>query len=511
MRSDWYNTIIVPQNSARIKLIALFALFALPAAALAVLAWILSIYTPLFKSLGQILLTIIILLPLIVLSGHLSLKYVTNKYLLPLEMIASVLRNILSKTNKPVPGTLNCENYKEIYLLLTQLQSALSAEVQTFVNLSESQTAQAKLLENALWEVTDPVILLNLKSEVKYINSAAQNFTGVKITDALGKKINQFVRFYDKNNEEIPTSKYADTKNSPDSKIFYGSEVKIISSINKQSFADLTVYRAQEGESIDVSCIILLHDKTKEKQLEAMKLDFVSMAAHELRTPLTTIKGYISVFINENQNKLTPEQLMFVTRINTSTQQLGGLVENLLSVARVERGAMTLHTQIVDWSKNVKEQSETFEHRADEKRIEFIYHEPKQKVPSVKVDIVRINEVLNNIISNAINYTEPQGKIEVWIDVNEDLVCTHVKDTGKGIPKEALPELFNKFFRVSGGSAEQASKGNGLGLYLSKAIIGLHQGKIWAESEGLGKGSTFSFCLPAVSDNIDISLLTKKI
>jgi len=101
------------------------------------------------------------------------------------------------------------------------------------------------------------------------------------------------------------------------------------------------------------------------------------------------------------------------------------------------------------------------------------------------------------------------GKIEIWITFDNDLVCTHIKDTGKGIPKEALTKLFSKFFRVQGGSAEQASKGNGLGLYLSKAIVELHKGKIWAESEGVNKGSTFSFCLPAVAETVDLNVLTK--
>jgi signal transduction histidine kinase len=202
--------------------------------------------------------------------------------------------------------------------------------------------------------------------------------------------------------------------------------------------------------------------------------------------------------------------MMFITRINTSTQQLAGLVENLLSVSRVERGAMTLHTQVIDWVANVKAQVDTFEHRSDEKRISLKFIEPKDPIPHVQVDLVRINEVLNNMISNAINYTEPMGKIEVWVDVKDEMVSTHIKDTGKGIPPEALPKLFGKFFRVQGGSAEQASKGNGLGLYLSKAIVELHKGVIWAESPGAGQGSTFSFSLPAVANNIDIDVLTKR-
>lgn len=502
----------MPEKAARYKLLAQFALYALPATILAVLAWILSIYTPFFKSLGQILLTIILLIPLLLLSGKLILGFINKKYLSPLSTITSVLQSILSRTYKPLPQNTYLGDFQPIYLMLTQIQNIFTQDQGLTSNLTQVNAAQTKLFATSLMEVTDPVIILDLKMEVAFVNNAAQFMSGIKRVDALGKKVDQFVRFYNKQNLEITSSEYIPRRNDPSAiKVFNMSEVKIISNINRQTFADLNVFLPEQGESVNVSCVILLQDKTQEKALEAMKLDFVSMAAHELRTPLTTIKGYISVFINENKDKLTPEQMMFVTRINTSTQQLSGLVENLLSVSRVERGAMNLHTQVLDWVRNVKQQVDTFEHRANEKRINLKYIEPATPIPQVQVDLVRINEVLNNMISNAINYTEPMGKIEVWVEKKDDSVLTHVKDTGKGIPKEALPKLFSKFFRVQGGPAEQASKGNGLGLYLSKAIVELHKGKIWAESEGEGKGSTFSFSLPAVADNINIAALTKSV
>jgi|SRR3989344_369547 len=506
-------------KSARLKDIGLFALMASPAAILAILAWVLSAYTPYFKSLGQLVLGTIIILPFLSLTGYLFSKYIDKKYLKPLAVTGNVLQSILSRTFKPLPENTNLFDFQPVYLMLSRLQSSLVQDNQTLSNLTNVNTAENKLFEISLLEITDPVIILDLKFEVKFINLAAQNITGVQKMNVLGKRIDQFVRFYDKQNREILPSTYAPIQkkspdisaNTPEIKIYSGSEIKVISNINRQAIADISVYQPPQGEIVDTSVIILLQDRTKEKQLEAMKLDFVSMAAHELRTPLTSVKGYISVFLSENEKKLTPEQLMFIRRINTSTQQLSGLVENLLSVARVERGAMSLNTQVIDWVTNVASQVETFQHRADEKRINLIFTPPQGLKLSVQVDLVRINEVLNNIISNALTYTEPQGRIEIWIDQKDEFISTHIKDTGKGIPKDVLPRLFSKFFRIQGGPAEQASKGNGLGLYLSKAIIELHHGKIWAESEGFGRGSTFSFSLPAVNQSFDINLLTKAI
>lgn len=502
----------MPEKFARLKSIALLAIFALPPVALAVAAWLLSVYTPLLRSSGQILLIYLAIFGLLGLSGYLFQNYIKHKYLNQLQTIIILFQNVLSKTFKPLPNHSNLGEFEPLYLMLTQIQESLVQTNTSFGTLNRTTEALNKLFDTTVIDTTDPIIILSSKFEVKFVNVAAENFTGLRKADIIGKRVELFVRFYDKNNAEIPLTVYAPVKkDNPIRKIYTHSEVKIVSSINRQSFADITVLQPEASEAIDVSCVIMFQDKTKEKQLEAMKLDFVSMAAHELRTPLTSIKGYISVFINENERKLTPDQMMFIRRINTSTQQLSGLVENLLSVSRVERGAMNLHTQIVDWAANVKSQAETFEHRADEKRIKFEFIPPTVKIPQVQVDLVRINEVLNNMISNALNYTEPMGKIQIWIDTKDDVVYTHVKDTGKGIPKDALSHLFNKFFRVQGGPAEQASKGNGLGLYLSKAIVELHKGKIWAESEGAGKGSTFSFSLPAVTESVDLNVLTKHV
>lgn len=502
----------MPEKPNRLKLIALFSAFALPAVIIVTTAWIISVNTDYLKTSGQILLLLIISIPFLAASGFLTLRYINKKYLKPLEIINQVLKTINTQSFKPLPGNTKLEDFSGIYAQLTQLQQAFSKDNQDVLNLKTTAQAEINLFRTGVSEVIDPVIVLNSKMEVSFINFAAETITGVKRMDVIGKKIDQFVRLYDKNNKEIVPLQYAPLqKASQNPKVFSGQEVKIISSINWQSYADVTVFKPELSEQIDVSCVIVFHDKSKEKQLEAMKLDFVSMAAHELRTPLTSIKGYISVFLNENQNKLTADQLMFIRRINTSTQQLTGLVENLLSVARVERGALNLHNQIIDWVANVAQQVDTFQHRADEKRITLRFIKPEKPLPKVNVDLIRINEVLNNIISNALSYTEPQGKIDVWIEQKDELVLTFIKDTGKGIPKEALPNLFSKFFRVQGGPAEQASKGNGLGLYLSKAIVELHHGKIWAESLGLGKGSTFAFSLPAVKETFDINLLTKKI
>lgn len=223
-------------------------------------------------------------------------------------------------------------------------------------------------------------------------------------------------------------------------------------------------------------------------------IDFISLVAHELKAPLTSLKGYLSVFINENKNQFNEEQNMFLARMNTSTQRMGALIENLLNASRIDRGVLSLNIESLDWESTVKEIVGEFMEQAKEKKIELIVNEPVAIIPHVMADKFRIVEVLLNLLSNAISYTPNEGKIEVSIEYDNNNVITHVQDTGEGIPEDVIPKLFTKFYRVNSDLSKK-SNGTGLGLYISKTLVEMHKGKIWVESQK-GKGSTFSFSLP---------------
>jgi two-component system phosphate regulon sensor histidine kinase PhoR len=203
--------------------------------------------------------------------------------------------------------------------------------------------------------------------------------------------------------------------------------------------------------------------------------------------------------LEEAGKKLPREEKDFVDKAFIASSQLASLVENLLSVSRIERGAMKLQIEVADWSSIVKDSVNNFEPLAKEKKIKLTCELPKN-LPKVAVDQFRISEVLSNLIANALAYTKAGGSVVVMVETKEKELITHVKDTGQGIPESALPRLFTKFFRVSG-VLEQGSKGTGLGLYISKAIVDMHKGRIWVESRE-GVGSTFSFAVP-VAENTD--------
>lgn len=360
-------------------------------------------------------------------------------------------------------------------------------------------TADKNRLTVILSGITDGVVAVDPDRKIVSLNQAAESLFGLKADQIIGQRINEVINVF-VNKDRVDVDIYCPIE--PDKSqqtVFQKNNLRIeilpeLNSEQKQVFADIMTGNITSGSKSNLGAILTFHNVTKEAELEEMKLDFVSMAAHELRTPLTSIKGYLSVFMQENKGKFNEEQMGFLNRINIASQELSALIENLLNVSKIERHHLSVTLDSLDWVANIKQVIDELLPRANERKIEMKFIEPTAAIPKVKADKLRINEVIANLLSNAIAYTPSGGKVEISVRVQGEEVITSVQDNGQGIPKEAIVHLFTKFFRVSG-VLEQGSKGNGLGLYISKAIVEMHHGKIWVESE-VGKGSNFSFSLP---------------
>ncbi len=386
---------------------------------------------------------------------------------------------------------------------LEELNIQLQSEQIIIENKVEQRTLELKAERNkiavTLASIVDTVIAVDLKRNIIIFNKAAEKLTGYKLADVLGKPLDQIIKLFD-NVTELSPDTFCPVSSDGFEGIAYSKEgLELIGLNGKEAYVNLLAGQIREGKNANLGCILTLYDVTKEKQLEEMKLDFVAMAAHELRTPLTSIKGYLYIFMRDYLKFMDEEQTTILQRLNISAQKLSSLIENLLNVSRIERKSLNLNLQPIDWVSNIQVVILEFMEQVKDKKQELIFDSPSERLPQVKADPLRINEILSNLLSNAVNYTAPGGKIRVWVETKGDEIITHVSDTGQGIPKEALPHLFTKFFRVSG-SLEPGSKGTGLGLYIAKSIINLHNGRIWVESE-VGRGSTFSFSLPITSQN----------
>lgn len=357
----------------------------------------------------------------------------------------------------------------------------------------ELYSAERNKLELVLSGISDAIIAVDLFRNVVIFNQAAETLTGFRRNEVIGKPIDQVIKFYQKD-EELSPFNYCPIRNEVGPEIVMNKQdLKLSAKSGKTAYVNLIAGQIIEGSQANIGCILTLHDISRERMLEQMKMDFVSMAAHELRTPLTSVRGYLSVFLQENSKILNPDQFSLLNRVSIGTEQLVALVENLLSVSKIERGAFDITLSPVEWLPLVKQSVTQFEERAKEKKLELQFVQPTREIPLIQADRLRITEVLNNLLSNAIAYTA-KGTVKVSVEVQGEEVITHIADTGQGIPDEAIPHLFTKFFRVSG-ALEQGSKGTGLGLYITKSILDMHHGRIWIHSK-LGQGSIFSFALP---------------
>lgn len=388
----------------------------------------------------------------------------------------------------------------------TPHDGAIQAVNQTIQNPSEESTPSPDenlsrdktKLNTIISSLTEGVIVLDTNRKVVLANVAAEAVTGITFQEMAEKGVDELFTISDKVGTPIASSTYAPVSEGGEVVLRYET-TSIVSLTNKKGEKhDIRLVGSPilgKAQS-DLGCILLLHDASPEKELESIQLDFVSMASHELRTPLTSILGYISVFLDDYKEKLNKEQKESLDRIMICAQQLNALIDNLLSVSKVERGAFSINTTPIDWKELLKKIVQDNQLQAIQKNLTLKLNLPDEELPKMNVDPVRITEVINNLIGNAINYTQSGGSITVTTKKDKSELVTSIKDTGVGIPKEALSHLFTKFFRVSGALDQSSnSKGTGLGLYISKSVVDLHKGKIWAESEP-GKGSTFSFSLP---------------
>lgn len=238
----------------------------------------------------------------------------------------------------------------------------------------------------------------------------------------------------------------------------------------------------------------------KLKALDKLKDEFVSLASHELRTPMTAIKSYLWMTLQGQGGPLNDKQKLYIQRAYSSVDRLVKLVNDMLNISRIESGRMTVAMQKVDMNKIVQEVLDEVKPRALELSVNVVF-EPVPTLAQVIADTDKIKEVLFNLIGNSLKFTPPGGKVTISLTQNGEYIETKVSDTGSGISPENISKLFQKFGMLPESyAANKTASGTGLGLYISRSIIEMHKGKIWAASEGVGKGSEFIFSLKVFNE-----------
>jgi len=231
------------------------------------------------------------------------------------------------------------------------------------------------------------------------------------------------------------------------------------------------------------------------QQLDKAKSEFISIASHQLRTPLTAIKGYLSMILEGSYGKVPKKLLQPLKNVYFSAERLIKLVNYLLNISRIEAGKVKLEPEKTAVEEVIESVIFELQPEVKEKGIYLKFEKPKPPLPPIMIDRDKFRQVILNLVDNAIKYTQ-KGGIKVTLEKKNSHYLVKVKDTGEGMTKEEISSLFKSFSRGKAGSALW-TEGAGLGLYVAKKFVDMHKGKIWAESEGIGKGSTFFVEIPA--------------
>ncbi len=249
-----------------------------------------------------------------------------------------------------------------------------------------------------------------------------------------------------------------------------------------------------EGKYGKVGTLLIAHDISREKMVEKMKTEFVSIAAHQLRTPISAIKWTLRMILDGDLGPISEEQSEFLEKTYKSNERMIHLINDLLNVTRIEEGRQIYDIAVANLGKVVGELIPGYVDIAKQKNIKIDFSNHAAEAPLVKVDVEKIKLVISNLIENAIKYTPLGGKISVVVECENSWVKMTVSDTGMGISTEQKERIFTKYFRAAN-AIKMETEGTGLGLFISKNIVESHGGKIGFDSYE-NKGSKFFFVLP---------------
>jgi two-component system phosphate regulon sensor histidine kinase PhoR len=351
---------------------------------------------------------------------------------------------------------------------------------------SKEKLAEEKgKIDAVINSLVDGLIMVDQDQKIVLINPEARAILGIKEEGWLGKTLSEFTY--------LPRVK----------KLYQvlGKKVKwtgkqyelALGKPLKRFFQVRTAPVVTQSQEI-IGLMIILHDITREKEIERMKTEFVSIAAHQLRTPLSAIKWVLRMVLDGDVGKITKEQAELLERGYQSNERMIALINDLLNVARIEEGRFLYNFALQSLEDLIRKIIDSLAEPLKEKKIKLIFKKPQKPLPQVKIDVEKIELVMQNLLDNAIRYSPKGGEVTISVRRDRMNIEVMIKDKGMGIPEDQRKQVFTKFFRGNNAIKAEA-EGTGLGLFICKNIIEEHGGKIWFESKE-NKGTTFWFTLP---------------
>jgi len=330
---------------------------------------------------------------------------------------------------------------------------------------------------------TDGLLVLDTENRLSLINPQAEDFFNIKTKDVVGQPISELVT----SSTLKPLIKLLGKRTEK----LFRKELSL-KGPKEKTLEVTTVPIFREGKEPET--LVILHDISREKIVERMKTEFVSLSAHQLRTPLSAIKWTLKMLLDGDLGEITEEQRNFIQKTYQSNERMISLINDLLDITRIEEGKI-LYKPTFDQIEDIAQfVINSFDEQIKKRKIKLEFKKPKEKLPKVKVDVEKIRVAISNFLDNAIRYTPVGGRVTVYLKRVKNEVELSVEDTGVGILKDQQKRIFTKFFRGAN-AVRMETEGSGLGLFIAKNIIEAHKGKTWFKSEK-GKGTTFYLALP---------------
>ena len=371
---------------------------------------------------------------------------------------------------------------------ITNISNNLN-DLSEVIRLSQENLEQeSKRLHSILSYMTDGVLATNRRGQIIMINDMAKKQLGVQKEDVLNKSILELLKIEDEYElrdliTQIP-------------------ELMIDSQDVNGEYLSLRVrFALVRRESGFISGLVaVLHDTTEQEKEERERRLFVSNVSHELRTPLTSVKSYLEAL--DEGALYDPVAPDFIKVSLDETNRMMRMVTDLLHLSRIDNATTRLDVELINFTAFITfilNRFDKMRSQDEEKKYELVRDYPINSV-WIEIDTDKMTQVIDNILNNAIKYSPDGGKITVSMKTTDDQMILSIKDQGLGIPKQDLPKIFDRFYRVDR-ARSRAQGGTGLGLAITKEIIKQHNGFIWAKSE-YGKGSTFTIVLPYDKDAV---------
>ena len=405
----------------------------------------------------------------VILLGFLIAFWVAHRTTQPLKQINLIARQITA-------GNLNTRVYFDTNNEISQIAESLNEMSNELSRRIEQLQTEQSRLATILAQMTDGVIILNPNGEIDLINPAAETLFNVNADQVVGNTLVRALRYHQL--MELWENYRASGKEQA-SFLELPSEGKFIQVILAPLQGTMTGH-----------ALCLFQNLTQIRKLETIRRDFISNISHELRTPLASLKA-IAETLQMGALEDPESAVHFLERMDTEIDAMVQMVNELLELSRIESGLVPLQFEPVDPCAVMNQAVERLRAQADRAGLE-LFVQCAENIPFIQADGRRLEQVLVNLIHNAIKFTSPPGSIECAIRQDDKGVIFSVKDTGIGIAPEDIPRIFERFYKVE---HSRRSSGTGLGLSIARHLVEGHGGKIWVESEQ-GKGSTFFILIP---------------